>query len=201
MTRVGLEQVRQSLARHRVVRIGEADRPRAAVALLLREGPRGLELLFIERAKHPDDPWSGHMAFPGGRVDPGDPDERAAAERETLEEVGIALDRAEVLGQLDDIQGRAAGRPRRLVISAFVYAAPPGARPCANYEVESAFWVPIGHLLEDQRHVDTPFARGFPGIQVGEPDRHVVWGLTYRFLELFLARIGNPLPERWGPFD
>ena len=65
----------------------------------------------------------------------------------------------------------------------------------------SAFWVPVPALLDETFRVDTPFARGFPGIQVGDPDRHVVWGLTYRFLELFLARIGHPLPSRWVALD
>src|SRR5262249_28795811 len=66
------------------------------------------------------DPWSGHMAFPGGRVDPGDADARAAAERETLEELGLSLEGAERLGQLDDLNaGIRLVAP--LVLSAFVY--------------------------------------------------------------------------------
>ena len=50
------------------------DGPRAAVAAILREVPggAGVELFFILRAEHPDDPWSGHVAFPGGRRDPDD---------------------------------------------------------------------------------------------------------------------------------
>ena len=40
----------------------------AAVALVLRVGETGaLELLFIKRAEFEGDPWSGHVAFPGGR--------------------------------------------------------------------------------------------------------------------------------------
>jgi 8-oxo-dGTP pyrophosphatase MutT (NUDIX family) len=34
--------------------------------------PREAELLLIRRAEHPSDPWSGHMALPGGRNDPQD---------------------------------------------------------------------------------------------------------------------------------
>jgi hypothetical protein len=41
----------------------------------------------------------------------------------------------------------------------------------------------------------------FPGILVGEPGRHVVWGLTYRFLELFMDAIEHPLPDRSADFD
>ena len=41
----------------------------------------------------------------------------------------------------------------------------------------------------------------FPGVLVGEPGRHVVWGLTYRFLELFMGVIERPLPDRSAEFD
>ncbi|MFN7699333.1 MAG: NUDIX domain-containing protein [Deltaproteobacteria bacterium] len=54
---------------------GERVRGRAAVAAILRErAPGAPEVLFIRRAEKPGDPWSGHMAFPGGKQEPGDPD-------------------------------------------------------------------------------------------------------------------------------
>jgi len=57
---------------------------------VLREAsPRGSELLFIERASKEGDPWSGHMAFPGGRAEPLDPNLRSTAERETFDMFGI----------------------------------------------------------------------------------------------------------------
>ncbi|NNL85157.1 MAG: NUDIX domain-containing protein, partial [Myxococcales bacterium] len=59
--------------------------------MIFRENSAHTEVLFIERARHPDDPWSGHMALPGGRLDPVDASLRAAAERETREEVGVEL--------------------------------------------------------------------------------------------------------------
>ena len=65
----------------------------AAVAAILRPnvGIAGYDILFIRRAEYEGDPWSGHMALPGGRVDPQDRDEEAAAIREVHEEVGIDL--------------------------------------------------------------------------------------------------------------
>ena len=162
-----------------------------------REG--GPSVLFIERARREGDPWSGHMAFPGGRVDPTDADARAAAERETEEEVGLSLEGARLLGRLDDRQGNPRTHPA-LVISAFVYAlSEPAPELVINHEVEQAFWFPVRELLEPARHVPYPtsYDLDFPGILVGEPDRHIVWGLTYSFLEGFFTTVGHPLPDRW----
>lgn len=190
-----IEEVRRALAAHEARRVEDPARPRAAVAVVLRAAAPSPELLLIERATHPEDPWSGHMAFPGGRVDPSDPSPQAAAVRETLEEVGLSLADAEVLGRLDDIEGRHAGRALPLVISAHVFHhAEPGNLEL-NHEVASAHWVPLARLVDPAARVayETPYG-DYPGILVGEPGRHVVWGLTYRFLEIFLAALGRPLP-------
>ncbi len=197
-----LETIRHALAGYRP-RLTEEAGNRAAVALVLRDSEDGPEALFIERAKHPGDPWSGHMAFPGGRVDATDADPRAAAERETHEEVGLDLEPAELLGRLDDLEGRHAGRRSGLVISAFVYhhPAPGPLRP--NHEVETALWVPLPSLRDPFRHVEYAIhddLRPFPGIRVSDADPHIVWGLTYRFVELFLRISGKPLPDRWEAF-
>jgi 8-oxo-dGTP pyrophosphatase MutT (NUDIX family) len=195
---LGIVRIRDALAAKPPQQVVDPTRPRAAVAVVLREAAGGPELLLIERSKHPDDPWSGHMAFPGGRVDPGDPDPQSAAERETLEEVGLSLTGAELLGRLDDIEGRQGGRTLSLVISAHVYHCEEPGELVLNHEVASAHWVPLARLHDAAYHVEytTPYG-GYPGILVGEPDRHVVWGLTYRFLEIFLATLGRPLPQRW----
>jgi 8-oxo-dGTP pyrophosphatase MutT (NUDIX family) len=173
---------------------------RAAVALVLRGAPERPELLFIERAERPGDPWSGHMAFPGGRLEPGDPGPRAAAERETLEEVGLDLAAAESIGRLDDLHGHHVAGVPRLVISAFVYHLPDPPRLVLNHEVREALWLPLGELRDPVRAVGHPPRSGdllYPGILVGDPGRHVVWGLTYRFLEIFFRLLGRPLPDRW----
>lgn len=196
---LSVEHMRASLALRKPVRIDDPARPRAAVAVVLRADAGEPEVLLIERARHPLDPWSGHMAFPGGRVDPGDANPRAAAERETVEEVGLSLARAELFGRLDDIEGRHAGRTLRLVISAFVYHLPEApAELVLNHEVETALWFPLRRLVDPVQHVEYPTPQGdYPGILVGEPDRHIVWGLTYRFLEILLDTLGHPLPSRW----
>jgi 8-oxo-dGTP pyrophosphatase MutT (NUDIX family) len=197
---ISVDQVRRSLSARRAVSLPTGGLRHAAVAMVLIEGRSGAEVLFIERARAPADPWSGHMAFPGGRVEPDDASGRAAAERETLEEVGLSLDGAEFLGRLDDKKGNPRTHPE-LVISAFVYLARAPGELVINSEVQDAFWFPLDGLLDRARHVHYT-AHGefeFPGILVGEPDRHVVWGLTYSFLESFFSVLGSPLPDRWTP--
>jgi 8-oxo-dGTP pyrophosphatase MutT (NUDIX family) len=169
---------------------------RAAVALVLCEQTQGLALLMIQRAQSEGDRWSGHIAFPGGRVDAGDAGPRETAERETREEVGLALRAEDFVGRLDDLPGRS----EDMVVSAFVYAVPgaPALRP--NHEVEQVFWMPLAELLDTGRHLEREFAYrehalSLPAIQVLEEDEApVLWGLSYRFLELLMNIIGRDIP-------
>jgi 8-oxo-dGTP pyrophosphatase MutT (NUDIX family) len=150
---------------------------RAAVALLLRERGRGLEIFVIKRAEKGDDPWSGHMALPGGREEPEDESPYETARRETLEEVGLDIAGGRLLGRLDDLGPRAAGR--RLVVSIVVVALDAEAGRLDPREVEEAMWVPVGEL------VDAPVEiADFPGEWPAYTyrDRYVIWGLTHRIL-------------------
>ncbi|MDH3687420.1 MAG: CoA pyrophosphatase [Myxococcales bacterium] len=197
--------VRRLLADHRPTTKSTAGRDRASVAVVLREGAgRGSEVLFIERARKPGDPWSGHMAFPGGRAEAVDPSPSFTAARETLEEVGLDLVDAEILGRLDDLEGRRDGKPVGMVISAFVYhVAEPSPLLLQKSEVEAAFWFPVRELADPERHVPYRWRHSngmnmeMPGIRVGDSEPHVVWGLTYRFVEILMGLIERPLPARW----
>lgn len=166
----------------------------AAVAAVFRGGASGTELLFIERAKKLTDPWSGHMALPGGRVDPTDADSHAAAERETWEEVGVDLAGAKRLGSLSSLDGgRAARHVKRVHAHAYWL---PGEAPslALNYEVADALWVPLGVLTDTRRHIDHwyPISLStWPGIQL-DAKHQVVWGLTLRLLVDLFRRLGTP---------
>ncbi len=155
----------------------------AAVALILREEQSGLGMLFIERAKHDNDPWSGNLGFPGGKVEKSDGDARIAAERETLEEIGLDLLGACFLGRLSDI----AGAHLPIWISCFVYAVGPIGPLSLSEEVGDAFWVPLDELFDPARHGE--FTVRFdgrtlirPGIRLSQPGKPLLWGITYRLV-------------------
>lgn len=167
----------------------DPDYLQAAVALVVRATPH-LEVLLIKRARSDRDPWSGHMALPGGRKDPGDSSLEETAVRETLEETGLDLGALGVpLGRLDEIRPGTVCLPK-LTIAPFVWGVPSHAvARVASDEVEAIHWVPLDLLRAPGSHGDVkiplPGGRGvFPCYRVaGE----VVWGLTYRIVHQFLG--------------
>jgi len=159
---------------------------RAAVAVIVRPGAaEGLDVLLIRRAEHPRDPWSGQMAFPGGRAEPDDADLSATARREVSEEIGLDLQRdGELLGALDGLQALARMRPMDLTIQPFVFSLHAPAVAEAREEVTSVHWLPLEQLLgETARSIHKRRYGGqtqrFPCLRV---DGLVIWGLTYRML-------------------
>lgn len=168
---------------------------RAAVATILREQNGQIDVLFIRRARDANDPWSGHMAFPGGRHDPGDADLFQTAVRETFEEVGLDLPRhADALGALDDLPATARGRPIGLVISPYVWALRGPAPLVPNHEVAEVFWSPVEPLLRGEHGTTVDYLYEghmlhLPGFDL---DGRVVWGLTYQMLSLLFERLREP---------
>jgi 8-oxo-dGTP pyrophosphatase MutT (NUDIX family) len=157
---------------------GASAMVRAAVALLLRERERGLEIFVIKRAEKGDDPWSGHMALPGGREEPEDENPYETARRETLEEVGMDIAEGRLLGRLDDLGPRAAGRS--LVVSTVVVALDAEAGRLDPREVEEAMWVPVEELVDSPVEI-ADFPGEWPAYTYR--DRYVIWGLTHRILD------------------
>ena len=168
----------------------------AAVAAILRAPQDGheAEILLIRRAERAGDPWSGHMAFPGGRREPADPSLYYTALRETMEEVGLDLaQHGRLLARLPDLPAVARGRRVGLTITPFVFALdapePPPLAP--NEEVAEVLWTPLGPLARGERVASYAYqhegqAYQLPGFQVGE---RIVWGLTYRMLELLFGAL------------
>lgn len=189
-----LPRIRARIEGHRPTLALPADEARllAAVALVFHQPVGGApELLFIERARREGDPWSGQMAFPGGRRDPRDPDIATTASRETLEEVGLKLDAP--FGRLDDFSGSRNPRVPPLVVSPFVYQVHDRPRLAPNAEVQSTVWIPLPWILHPDSSTDYPFEREgfsgtFPAIRF---ERYTVWGLTYRILHNLFTVLGR----------
>jgi 8-oxo-dGTP pyrophosphatase MutT (NUDIX family) len=188
------DDLARALGGREPARVG-TDVPRAAVALVLRDGGRaGIELLFIRRAEHEKDPWSGHMGFPGGRAEPGDAGLEATAVRETLEETGLDLrEDGEPLGALDEVKALARGRPVDLVIAPFVFRLRRRLDGAPSHEVVSLHWLPLETLLApgtrstlQYQHEETLL--DLPCLRV---DGLVIWGLTYRMFENLVSVLGG----------
>ena len=89
---IHLADIRNLLRESKPELVETTNRREAAVSLLLSENFQGTELLLIERAHQDGDPWSGQMAFPGGRRELQDETVLDTAIRETAEEIGVHLD-------------------------------------------------------------------------------------------------------------
>jgi 8-oxo-dGTP pyrophosphatase MutT (NUDIX family) len=176
--------------------IPEGEGPlHAAVALVLRPGPTGeLEMLLIKRAEFEGDPWSGHVALPGGRREPGDATLEQTAVRETWEETGVDVARdGAVLGTLDEISPRMP-TVRRVVVRPYVCVVVPDVAIVESPEVAAAFWVPLPALRETAAWIEADvMAHGQPlRVPAFAHGEYVVWGLTERILRAFLHIAGDP---------
>ena len=191
-----LATVRRALRDHRPQVADAPDASPAAVALVLLEGPQGLEMLLIRRAERADDPWSGQIALPGGRYDVGDGDLFATAVRETREETGVDLSGAERLGVLDDLYPRTPILPP-VVVRPFVFGLAQRAALVPSDEVQRAFWLPLRRLSEPgvRREVTLTLrgtVRTFPAYLV---DDDLIWGMTERILTPFVDLMSSFTPN------
>lgn len=173
--------------RAREVRVEPGMIP-AAVAIALREGDAGIEALFIHRAERPGDTWSGQIAFPGGRREPGDPDLLATAIRETREEIGVDLGAAERLGALDDMHPRTPVLPP-VVVRPFVFALAERPRLVLSAEVQDAFWVSFRALADPAARREVTIqhrgmSRTLPAYVI---ENRTIWGMTERILTPLLG--------------
>ena len=162
-------------------------RTNAAVALILRGSPEGPELLFIKRADHADDPWSGDLGFPGGKVETYDAGPLAAALREAREE--IALDEAfiEPVGYLSPYRTGTG-----FIITPSVALVRPGFKLTADpAEVADVFEVPLAFLMNEANHqihsrVWGGVERRFYAMPYGE---HNIWGATAGIIRTLYRRL------------
>lgn len=196
LTAADLPRLERSL-QGRPGRPAEPEEPvrEAAVALVLRSAAadEALELLFIKRAEYEGDPWSGHVAFPGGRREDDDPSLEHTARRETFEELALDLGAAgRLLGVLDDLHPRTPVLPP-IVVRPFVYALERDVLLAPSAEVAVAFWVPVAELMRPGAEVSsTVRARGRELLVSSfRHDGHVIWGMTERIIKTLLEHLAR----------
>lgn len=177
--------------------VGEQTR-QAAVATILRQQGSETQALFILRAQQEGDPWSGHMAFPGGHKDPQDSDLQQTAVRETREELNLDLvEHARLLGPLEHVKANPGGANIDMVVTPFVYLLEGQPEIIPNDEVADYHWGSLQKMFSGEALTSREFqvpggTKSFPGYDVaGE----IVWGLTFRVLDHFFTLL-DPNWER-----
>ena len=147
----------------------------AAVLIPLLSHPQGLTVLFTQRTPHLRS-HSGQVSFPGGRAEPGDASAECTALREAEEEIGLAMQRVEVLARLPDYRTRTGFR----VTPVIGLVAPPLELAPDPREVAEVFEVPLAFLMDERNRQRR--TREFQGQQVGyyvfEYGERVIWGAT-----------------------
>ena len=156
------------------------DSAHAAVAMLLTETDGTLKVLLVKRATRETDPWSGHMAFPGGRRGHGDSDLMATACRETREETGIDLRQCTVIGSIDTLHSAVSPD---MWIQPFIFSCTEPPEVTLNEELMAHYWVTLEDLGRSRGKTRIG-PREFPAYLV---EGEAVWGLTYRMLERFIG--------------
>lgn len=158
--------------------ISEKHDADAAVSLLLKESDEEFEILFVERVENPVDPWSGQMAFPGGKRSSEDRNLMQTVVRETLEEAHInLLDRCRFLGTMTTLTS---GQKPEMEVLPFVFVLQhEPAIELNRKELERFIWISVEELFQNEGSVKFEFGE-FPAYVVSN---NVIWGLTYRILK------------------
>lgn len=170
--------------------IRKGDFVHASVLMILKYDDLGYSLLFIKRPESERDPFSGHMAFPGGRMESVDNDKLDTAIRETKEEVGIDIVKSgKVLGSLDDVNPNNP-RARKYVVTPYLSILNEEVTIIPDpREVEKTVWVPMRHLV-DGRNKEIRI-RERDGREVEDYaynyEQYLIWGMTGRILHQFLS--------------
>ena len=187
-----MEELEQQLARYRPRRsLLRVMARRSAVALILQQRGEQTYLLMIQRAERVGDPWSGHMAFPGGHMERSDRHGRAAAARETAEEIGLDLSDVPCIGRLSDVMARPK-MPRPMIVSPYVFRLDEEVDFVLNYEVADTVWIPVSYFLDSTNREQMKWM--YRGVSIDLPcyfyQGKRVWGLSLSMLDELLKIIG-----------
>ena len=175
---------------------------RSAVAMILQVRDGELQILMIKRAERVGDPWSGHMAFPGGRMDKSDANGYAVAVRETAEEVGLFLGpEDECIGRLSELNAKPQRGSFGMAVSTFVFRRDREVIFTPNYEVAEVVWVPLEFLTDEDNREEMIWK--YKGAKIPVPcymyEGRCIWGLSLMMLDELLDLVAGrkPRPLRW----
>lgn len=168
---------------------------RSAVALILRETETGgLEALMIKRADREGDPWSGHMAFPGGRAELEDRTSLHTARRETWEEIGLDTNtHTRYLGRLSDIQSRTHRGRWGMVVTPYLFTIEQVPELNINHEVAEVIWVPLGFLadVQNRQKMQWQLKRKTLHLPCYFYQQRRIWGLSLRMLDELITLVSR----------
>lgn len=161
----------------------EHQNANAAVGLILKTGKEDYEILFVKRVKRSSDPWSGQIAFPGGKHDPEDKTLKDTVIREIYEETGIYLQEDSFLGVLSVIKSRPNQNIKILPFIALLKEKP--VIKLSKNELDSYFWIPYKKIVNSKGIAEIN-NRKVPAYIFKEK---IVWGVTYRIIRKFRENI------------
>lgn len=143
------------------------------------------EVLVIQRAFHPKDPWSGHLSFPGGKLEQ-DESPLEAAIRECHEEIGLYLSNDQLLLSMPTgVAGSTQGLHKTIQPFVFIINEKP-TLTLNTKEVRQVFWLSITNFKNPSLHTcqnnlsSIEPQKDFPGFPLNE---HFLWGFSYETLK------------------
>ena len=155
-------------------------------------------IAMIKRVLNPADPWSGHYAFPGGKVE-SDESHKQAALRETCEEINLLVSEDSYLGAFYSFQLKVEGKPIDFAISSHLSVLSgdlPELAPQPS-EVDQAYWFTMKELLNPHHRVHEKF-EVFSG-NIFRPcikfDGHTIWGISYYILRELVEQLDGIVME------
>jgi 8-oxo-dGTP pyrophosphatase MutT (NUDIX family) len=187
------KKLRQALSERQKLHISDPRRTSSAVLIPIYKKQGEYHILFIQRTDRVKD-HKGQISFPGGAYEEGDDNLLQTALREATEEVGLAAEDVEVIGQLDDFRTIGSG----YIISPFVGRMPwPYQLKVDEWETEEVIEVPISALLDDSNvSQDKDILEGEEIVQYYyHYQDKVIWGATARILNQFLGILADIIED------
>ena len=188
-----LSSIKKIISSQKINFPDSSEKNYSSVLMILKEIDHQLGIYFIKRAEFPDDKFSGHVAFPGGKRIEGDFTPLDTAVRETFEEIGVdIINNGEILGNLDAVNPFTPS-VSHYIVCPYVSILYEDVEFTKNYEVDDIFWVPILHLINPKnRDVRVRYRDGNEiNDYIFKYENYIIWGLTGRILNQFFNKIST----------